>query len=450
MLTVSTVYHRETIKIGYMKRLLEFRDSTFWHLKNHRLAYADRGGQIYVRDLRNRDNLSVDLTKTLLTSKTHKVLGLMDLAGLWILDDGDVLIHTYPAEDPKFAPSVPKSDRGKYPGILTRLRPSEPVSIVWELCGQPMLCGPECIYSRWREHGDALPMFAVGKSKIYEMRHDEPQKYLGSSWVATLVIRRLEEPNGGYTVQHYKHPGFRNWTGCHMILTGDEKFLILKSRREVVSVISTETGDVQRRIGSFHARRSVNVVSTYVVGTSSARFWEYQFRSGPTPGKFKCSMYRNDYDVSSASFVRKFAGTEHKSDFSLGMAYDAEQHTTMLAKNCTDTPMLNKKNPVCQLQGSDEYMTYAIHKWRAHDETFNGTMMAETAPIRIPDPNDGLVRKNICIRRPEQRYELLAEDLPTSRLDYDPESYMGMMDSYFVNYDATRGQLLIFDFWPSW
>ncbi len=422
-----------------MKRLLELSDLFFWHINNHRLAYADKSGNVYLRELRGHNNISLDTTHRLDVSRLHTVFEPMELVGLWVLDDGDVLIQTYPTRNTASVSSFTRSKQAAGIGLLARLRPSVPGSILWTFAGQPYSYGTEHTHDTSRRHVHVRPSYAVGKTKIYEMRHDGSHSYK-SSWVSTLSIRHLKEPYK-CAILHYEHPRYQNWSDCHMILTGDEKFLILKNRQGVVRIISTVNGHVQKITNNSRSPAAGRVINSCVVGSSSSRFWEYRSECRSTPGQFITFMYTYDYDAPSVSFVRRYIGGIDKSDFSLKEIYDFEEDIAFLAKKWT---VVGFKDGCYD----GEYMEFGLHK-PGGCQSFLERTSGGLKTLTVKDPNDG-PRKKVRIRRPKERIDSPFTDPQFTALGPCSESYMGMKDGYFINYDSTRGQLLVFDFWPSW
>lgn len=428
ILTASIVYQQESLKIGYAERLYQYGGKLmFWHINNHRLAIADRSGDIYVRELRS----NLVRHQRMNVSGIHPDLKATDIAGLWMLEDGDILIQTCATGDTTSA-SSPTSPTRSNPvaksGLLTRLRPTVSGLVIWRLCDQSSLCGTECAHDNSRGDGDARPIYAVGKTEIYEMRHERHYKSPSFRWVSTLIVRRLDQPYQRYTMQRYWHSGYFN--DCHITLTGDDKFLILKNRKGVVGIISTANGDFQNIRGNSQA--SLKVATSCIVVTSSSEFCEYRSRQRSTPGEFICAMTRYDYDVPSASFVRKLIYKKQKPSSTMYEIHDCDRGMTFLVRR----------------RRIGQSMSVGIHKTTDYQSDY-GDISPDFARFTTIDPIDGqrsVLRLPVCKKLPD----LPLTDSQKSGPAFCSESFMGMMDGYFINYDSSRGQLLILSFWPSW
>ncbi len=413
----------------------------FWHINNFRLALADKRGYLQVYQLRNQGNVAMEVEHSLNVSEIHPDLKPTDIVGFWILEDGDILVQTYSTRDTTSASSSSRPKLAANPGLLTRLTPSVPGLIVWALSDQSNFCGNVCTHDSSKGDAHARPIYAVGKTEIYEIRHERQHESQSFRWVSTLIVRRLDQPFQGCTIRRYEHWGYRNWNDCHITLTGDEKFLILKNRKGVLGTVSTVNGYAQTIGGNFWTQASVKIATSCIVGTSSSGFCEYRSRFRSTPGQFACSVFKYDYDVPSASFVRKEIYKKHKPNADLDGIHDCDRGITFSSKrrvfdNCKDV----KRN--------GEYMSFRVHETR-DNQPISGAVSPGVRDMNLKAPKDGR-RRYFRLRSPEKLRDLPLTNSQSSGPVSCSDSFMGMIDGYFINYNCTLGDIAVFGFWPSW
>lgn len=402
----------------------------FWHTNNHRLAIFDTSGDFIIREFRNQSNLAIDVGEIFNVSVFSKVMKPEDITGLWILEDGNILVQAYVIGDTK--------DAASHLGFLARLKPHSSDLISWAIFYRIHLCGTEFTPDFSRGDGHALPSYAVGKTEIYEMRHEQLYESQSFRWVSTLVVRDLDQPKEEYMIQRYEHSGYRNWTDCRMTLTGDGKFLILKNEKGVVDIVSTVNGTVQNISSSSRKQAQSQIATSCIIGTSSSGFCEYRARLRFSSGKFACSTYRYNYDIPSASFIRKKVHAEDRSASTLNKIHDWDRGITFFSKRRhiwdTDHTTINS-----------QYMSFELHKTRAYRPTL-GDLAPGVRQISLLDPRDGQRTDHHLLNPKAHR---LFPFTGSGQVPYS-DSFMGMIDGYFMNLDTTYGLLVVYDFWPSW
>lgn len=400
----------------------------FWHINNHRLVTADAQGYMKVHQLGNHNILDAKGGCSL--SQISPDLKPIDIVGLWILENGDILVQTYSKRDTTSTSSSATPEPAANPGLLTRLKPHVFGYVVWKLSDQSNLCGSACTHDSSKGDAHAKPIYAVGKTQIYEMRHERHDESQNFYWVSTLIVRPLDRPFQEGTIQRYQHPNRENWNDCRMTLTGDEKYLILKNRNGVVRILSTVDGVIQIIGGGFPTRASVKIVTSCLVDMSSSGFFEYRSWPLSSPGRFACSLRKYDYDVPSDSFVRKEIYTTHKPMSDLDEVHDWDRGITICSER------------------DGEYLTFRVRETRDYQPKY-GAMSPCVRDLRA-EMSEGGRKERFRMRSPVKLQDLphagFQSSAPVSCLD----SFMGMVDGYFVNFESTSGTLGVFGFWPFW